>query len=187
VLQLNLTTIIQVADASPIPTMVYNFPTVTAGLDLDSDTIATLGAHPNIVGTKLSCGHLGKLTRLVTSLPSDSFATFNGRSDCFLPTLAVCGAGGIMALANLAPRAHRALWDAWHDGRVDAARNIQRLLAHGDAIISKNGGIGIIKALIAHEFGYGGPTVRGPLETASVDRLSTTDAALLRELIAFEK
>lgn len=92
-----------------------------------------------------------------------------------------------MALANLAPRAHRALWDAWHDGRADAARDIQRLLAHGDAIISKNGGIGFIKALIAHEFGYGGPTVRGPLETASVDRLSTADAALLRELIAFEK
>jgi 4-hydroxy-2-oxoglutarate aldolase len=167
--------------------MVYNFPTVTAGLDLDSDTIATLGAHPNIVGAKLSCGNLGKLTRLVTSLPSDSFATFIGRSDCFLPALAMCGAGGIMALANVAPRAHRALWDAWHDGRTDEARNIQRMLAHGDAIVSKYGGIGFIKALIAHEFGYGRPTVRGPLATVSVEGLSTDDVAALEELIVFEK
>ena len=37
--------------------MVYNFPTVTAGIDLDSDIILTLSDHPNIVGTKLSCGN----------------------------------------------------------------------------------------------------------------------------------
>ncbi|KAH9063966.1 aldolase [Lactarius vividus] len=177
----------EVADASPIPTMVYNFPTVTAGIDLDSETIAALGAHPNIVGTKLSCGHLGKLTRLNTSLPADSFAAFIGRSDCFLPALVVSGAGGIMALVNVAPRVHRALWDVWHAGRMDEARNIQRILAHGDTIASKYGGIGFIKALIAHEFGYGGPNVRGPLATASVDKLSVADAEKLKELITFEK
>ncbi|KAH9052879.1 aldolase [Lactarius deliciosus] len=161
----------EVADASPIPTM----------------TIATLGAHPNIVGTKLSCGHLGKLTRLNTSLSADSFAAFIGRSDCFLPALVVSGAGGIMALVNVAPRVHRALWDAWHAGRMDEARNIQRILAHGDTIASKYGGIGFIKALIAYEFGYGGPNVRGPLATASVDKLSVADAEQLKELITLEK
>ena len=167
--------------------MVYNFPKVTAGIDLDSEAIAALGAHPNIVGTKLSCGHLGKLIRLVTSLPADSFSPFIGRSDCFLPALAVSCPGGIMALVNVAPRAHRALWDAWRDGRMNDARNIQRILAHGDAITSKYGGIGFIKALIAHEFGYGGSTVRGPLATASVDKLSAADAVQLKELINLEK
>jgi len=176
----------EVADASPIPTMVYNFPKVTAGIDIDSYTIAALGAHPNIVGTKLSCGHLGKLTRLVTSLPQESFAAFIGRSDGFLPALAVGGPGGIMALANVVPRAHRALLDAWHAGRIDEARNIQRMLAHGDAIASKYGGIGFIKALIAQNFGYGGPTVRGPLMAGSVDKLSSADAALLEEILIFE-
>jgi len=176
-----------VADASPIPVMVYNFPKVTAGLDLDADTIATLGAHPNIVGTKLSCGHMGKLTRLVTSFPPDSFAPFIGRSDSFLPALAVGGPGGIMVLANVAPLAHRALWDAWHDGRTSDARNVQRMLAHCDAIVSKYGGIGFTKALVAREFGYGGATVRGPLATTSVDQLSSTDEALLDELMALER
>jgi len=70
---------------------------------------------------------------------------------------------------------------------MDDARDIQRMLAHGDAITSKYGGIGFIKSLIAHEFGYGGSTVRGPLATASVDKLSNADAALLQELIAFER
>ena len=166
--------------------MVYNFPKVTAGLDLDADTIAELGRHPNIVGTKLSCGHLGKLTRLVTTFPPDAFAPFIGRSDSFLPALAVGGPGGIMVLVNVVPRAHRALWNAWHDGRTDEARNIQRMLAHCDAIVSKYGGIGFTKALVASEFGYGGAVVRGPLATASVDQLSSADAAQLRELLAFE-
>ena len=167
--------------------MVYNFPKVTAGLDLDADTIAALGVHPNIVGTKLSCGHLGKLTRLATSFPPDTFAPFIGRSDSFLPALAVRGPGGIMVLVNVVPRAHRALWDAWHGGRVDEARNIQRMLAHCDAIVSKYGGIGFTKALVAREFGYGGATVRGPLATASVDQLSIVDAAQLDELLALER
>jgi 4-hydroxy-2-oxoglutarate aldolase len=88
---------------------------------------------------------------------------------------------------NIVPRAHRALWDAWHDGRVEDARDIQRMLAHCDAIVSKYGGIGFTKALVAREYGYGGATVRGPLATASVDQLSSTDAAQLDELIAFER
>jgi 4-hydroxy-2-oxoglutarate aldolase len=68
------------------------------------------------------------------------------------------------------------------------ACNIQRILAHCEAIMttSKYGGISFIKALIAHEFGYGGSTVRGPLATASVDKLSAADAVQLRELITFE-
>jgi 4-hydroxy-2-oxoglutarate aldolase len=177
----------QVADASPIPIMVYNFPKVTAGLDLDADTITALGAHPNIVGAKFSCGHLGKLTRLVTSFSPVAFAPFIGRSDSFLPALSVDCPGGIMTLANVAPRAHRALWDAWHDGRIDDARDIQRMLAHCDAILSRYGGISFTKALIAREFSYGGATVRGPLVTTSVDRLSSTDATLLNELLAFER
>jgi 4-hydroxy-2-oxoglutarate aldolase len=177
----------QVADASPIPIMVYNFPKVTAGLDLDADTIIALGAHPNIVGAKLSCGHLGKLTRLITSFPSGAFSPFIGRSDSFLPALAVDCPGGVMTLANVTPRAHRALWDAWHDGRIDDARDVQRMLADCDAILSKYGGISFTKALIAREFGYGGATVRAPLVTTSVDRLSSTDSILLDELLALER
>lgn len=92
-----------------------------------------------------------------------------------------------MALANVVPRVHRALWVSWYNNRLDDARDFQRMLAHGDAILSKYGGISFMKALIAREFGYGGATVRGPLATASVDGLSSTDKALLEELIALEK
>ena len=101
-----LTYCLQVADESPIPIMIYNFPTVTAGLDLDSDTITTLAAHPNIVGTKLSCGNIGKLQRLTSALSPEGFATFPGKSDVFLQGLISGSAGVIGALPNVAPKAH---------------------------------------------------------------------------------
>ena len=39
--------------------MIYDFPTATGSQELDSDIIATLAEHPNIVCTKLSCGNIG--------------------------------------------------------------------------------------------------------------------------------
>lgn len=54
-----------VATRSPIPIILYNFPGVTSGIDLDSDLVTDLAvANPNIVGIKLTCGNMGKLQRL---------------------------------------------------------------------------------------------------------------------------
>jgi len=45
-----------VADESPLPVLVYNFPLVSNGLNIDSDTMIDLAQHPNIVGCKLTDG-----------------------------------------------------------------------------------------------------------------------------------
>lgn len=54
----------QVADASPIPILLYNFPGISNGIDLDLALITKLAKHPNIVGIKLSCGNVGKAVSL---------------------------------------------------------------------------------------------------------------------------
>ncbi len=41
-----------VADASPLPVMLYNMPGNAAGIDLDAETVIALSAHPNIIGLK---------------------------------------------------------------------------------------------------------------------------------------
>ncbi|PTB73511.1 aldolase [Trichoderma longibrachiatum ATCC 18648] len=63
-----------VADASPIPLLIYNFPGACSGLDLSSDTILALAEHPNIVGVKLTCGNTGKLARVVAGTPPKACA-----------------------------------------------------------------------------------------------------------------
>ncbi len=51
---------LEVADNSKIPIVLYNFPGIANGIDLDFPLIAKLAKHPNIVGIKLSCGSVAK-------------------------------------------------------------------------------------------------------------------------------
>jgi dihydrodipicolinate synthase/N-acetylneuraminate lyase len=53
-----------VADESPLPVIIYNFPQCT-GYDMPVEIVAELGLHPNLIGIKESCGDVGKVKRLV--------------------------------------------------------------------------------------------------------------------------
>ncbi|TFK88839.1 dihydrodipicolinate synthetase [Polyporus arcularius HHB13444] len=176
-----------VADASPIPTMIYNFPVVTAGLNLDSDVIAALGEHPNIVGTKLSCADVGKLHRLTSTLPASKFATFPGSSSVFLQGLVSGSAGIIAALPNVAPKVHRQLYRLWNEGNLVEAQNLQALLGHADWELQKLGSIAGIKAIVSKHFGYGNTNVRGPLTPQDLEAAAPSASSKLDELIVLEK
>ncbi|KAG2756705.1 aldolase [Suillus brevipes Sb2] len=175
----------EVADYSPLPYMVYNFPTVTAGIDLDSDIILTLSEHPNIVGTKLSCGNVGKLHRITSVKPPSEFCTLAGVSEVLLQGLLSGSAGAIAALPNLVPKLHMKMYALYQAGKIDEAMKIQAQLGQGDWATRKAGGVGAMKALISKHFGYGEIHVRRPL--MSVAQLSGTSVDKLEELIASEK
>lgn len=175
----------EVADYSPLPYMVYNFPTVTAGIDLDSDIILTLSEHPNIVGTKLSCGNVGKLHRITSVKPPSEFCTLAGVSEVLLQGLLSGSAGAIAALPNLVPKLHMKMYALYQAGKINEAMKIQAQLGQGDWATRKAGGVGAMKALISKHFGYGEIYVRRPLMT--VAQLSGTYVDKLEELIASEK
>jgi dihydrodipicolinate synthase/N-acetylneuraminate lyase len=168
--------------------MIYNFPTVTAGQDLDSELIGELAAHPKIVGTKLSCGNIGKAHRLTSRFTSSEFAVYAGRSDMYLFGLLAGSAGTIAALANLVPKLHGKLWNLFQEGNIKEAMDLQAKLGHGDWAVTKMGGIGGVKAVITANFGYGNPNVRGPLKPVNIDNFKSNEHyETLLELIAMEK
>ncbi|KAF5342365.1 hypothetical protein D9611_001759 [Ephemerocybe angulata] len=183
----------EATDASPIPTMIYNFPGVTGGLDLDSDIIYTLSKHPNIVGTKLSCGNIGKLQRLTSRLAPSEFAIYSGRSDTFVHGLNAGSAGVIAALVNIAPRVHVDVVRMWREGgeEREKAMELQAMLGHADWASSAVGGIGGIKAVVARHFGYGAKEgwVRGPLQPANPAKLQEDNLSykILVDLVSLEK
>ncbi|KAG5221400.1 aldolase [Salix suchowensis] len=181
------TTNLKVANASPIPTMVYNFPVVTAGQDLDSDIIAALAQHPNIVGTKLSCGNIGKLHRLASTFPASEFTVFAGRSDLFLQGLMSGSAGAIAASVNLFPKVHREIYKLFQEGKMVEAMELQAQLGHADWAVGRIGGIGGIKAIAGKHFGYGGKWVRGPLKHVEYDALTGKHVKKIEEMIKLEK
>jgi dihydrodipicolinate synthase/N-acetylneuraminate lyase len=56
-----------------VPILIYNFPQVTRGVDLASETIIQIAAHENVVGVKLTCGNTGKLARIAAGAKPDFF------------------------------------------------------------------------------------------------------------------
>lgn len=117
----------EVAQKSSLPIVIYNFPGVCNGVDLDSDTITRLAQrHPGkIVGVKLTCGSVAKITRLAAVLKPDQFATFGGQSDFLLGGLASGSAGCICAFGNVFPKTVVKVYDLWKEGKFDEARGVQ--------------------------------------------------------------
>ncbi|KAF7539542.1 hypothetical protein G7054_g2111 [Neopestalotiopsis clavispora] len=144
-----------VANQSPLPIVIYNFPAACGGLDLSSDTILALSQHPNICGVKLTCGNTGKLARIVTGTTETTFLTFGGSADFLVQTLAVGGHGVIAGLANLAPKACVQLMALWQEGRHENARHLQGTLAKGDWTAIQ-GGFVSVKVGLQKYHGYGG-------------------------------
>ncbi|KAI2823345.1 hypothetical protein CBS115989_1327 [Aspergillus niger] len=162
----------QVASSSPLPVLIYNFPGVTGGIDIGSDsTIRLAQSNSNIVGCKLTCGNVGKLQRISSTLPTTSFAAFGGKSDFFLPALVAGSNGIIAALANIAPKVHVELLRRYENGDIKGAQELQSLLSHADGALVKVGVTGV-KAIVAHCFKYGSGQGRKPLGNSTVATLS---------------
>lgn len=173
-----------VADASPVPLLIYNFPGACSGLDLSSDTVLALATHPNIVGVKLTCGNTGKLARVVAGTQGTSFLTFGGSADFLIQTLAVGGHGVIAGLANVAPRACVELMRLWQSGKQDQARKLQEVVARGDWTAIQ-GGFVSVKVGLQRYYGYGGKP-RQPCALPEGAALEAQEAGF-SELVEAEK
>ncbi len=144
-----------VADASPLPVLIYNMPANTAGLDLDAATICLLAEHPNIIGVKDSAGNIAKLAQIVANTP-EAFKVLAGSAGYLLPALSVGAGGAISALANVFPQEVcdvQALFDA---GQLDEARTLQARLIPANNAVTTLYSVPGLKAALELTSGYGG-------------------------------
>ncbi|MBI4887355.1 MAG: dihydrodipicolinate synthase family protein [Acidobacteria bacterium] len=151
---------LEVAEASPIPVLLYNV-TMYTGVNLPPDAVATLATHPNIVGMKESGGDLAQIAEYIARTPDD-WTVLAGSAATFFPALCAGCDGAVLALAQLAPEAcvkMRALVQA---GRVDEARALQRRLAPLARSIGGQHGVPALKAALTL-MGYAGGAPRPPL------------------------
>ncbi|KAL9114999.1 MAG: hypothetical protein Q9227_001243 [Pyrenula ochraceoflavens] len=151
-----------VADQSPLPLILYNYPGAVAGIDMDSDFIIRLSQHPNIVGTKFTCGNTGKLTRVARALDAvrpnhrgSGYMAFGGMADFTAQTLASGGSGIIAGGANVLPKSIVKVWDLWAEGKWQESMELQKVVSTGDWVLTK-GAIPGTKSAIQSYFGYGG-------------------------------
>lgn len=175
----------KIADKSPLPILIYNYPGAVSGIDLNSDVITKLSKHPNIVGCKLTCGNTGKLGRIAARAPS-GFMTMGGSADFTLPALIGGGKGVIGGLANIAPKACVEVFKLYQAGKIDEAEKMQAIVGRGDWAAIKSGVVGT-KSCLQSAFKYGGygrkPLPRPTLEQAAAYLTEFEELLLLEDFL----
>lgn len=150
-----------VADASPVPVLLYNIPKYTH-LPLPPGLVEELAGYERVVGIKDSSGDLANLVAYREAAPR--WAVFVGSGSLLYSALELGCDGGILAVACFAPRPCADLLAAFRSGDRTTARGLQERLAPLDKeIVGRLGPAGVKAAMdvVAGGF-YGGP-VRPPL------------------------
>lgn len=149
-----------VADASPIPVILYTVPKFTH-VDLDASSIARAAQHPNIVGVKDTSGDLIKLADTV-GMTGPDFQVLAGSGGFFLAGLSVGAVGCVPALGNVAPHQVVDIQRLFEAGRLDEAAALQRRVIPVNTAVTARFGVAGLKAALDMLGHYGGP-VRPPL------------------------
>jgi len=116
-----------VADASPIPILLYSVPVFT-GVSLETPEIVALADHPNIIGMKDSSGVIQRIVEVVGQAPKQ-FQMLTGAAGVLYPAFVSGAKGAILALASPLPEKCVELFNLWKRGQHAEAQALQPLLA----------------------------------------------------------
>jgi len=166
---------VKVADASPIPILIYNVPKFT-NVNMDAAAVARAAEHPNIAGIKDTSGNITQLADTVRVVGPD-FQVLAGSASFLLAGLTVGAVGGILALANIAPQMGLKITRLFEAGARDEAAELQRRMIPVNSAVTARFGIAGLKAALDMLGYYGGP-VRSPLLGLTEDERRT-----LREIL----
>lgn len=149
-----------VADASPIPVLLYSVPQFT-GITLETAEILALSEHQNILGIKDSSGSIQRIVEVVAGAPA-KFQVLTGGAAVLYPALAVGARGAILALADAFPEKCAEVQQFFRQGKHQEARELQLLLAQASKRIVSENGLGGLKYAMELR-GYQGGDPRLPL------------------------
>jgi 4-hydroxy-2-oxoglutarate aldolase len=171
-----------VAEASPVPIILYNMPDNT-GIALAADTVAKLSEHQNIIGLKDSSSDIVNFAEIVRLVPND-FAVMAGNGNLVFATMSAGANGAILAVACVAAQAAVSIVRAVENSEFEIARDLQRRLAPLARAVTSRFGIGGLKSAM-ELLGYSGGFVRAPLSNAS-EVTRTEIASLIDECGLFQ-
>lgn len=169
----------RVADASAVPVIIYNMPG-NSGIDMDAGTILEISGHPNIIGLKDSGSDLVKLSEVIGKA-GKGFRVMTGSGGLLLQALATGASGGILALANIAPALCLGIYNAFGEGSMENARELQNKATPLNQAVTRLWGIPALKAAMDHLGMYGGPARRPLLPMDEMKRASLI--ALLENIL----
>jgi 4-hydroxy-2-oxoglutarate aldolase len=164
-----------VADASPIPVLLYSVPQFT-GISLETPEVVALAAHPNIVGIKDSSGNIQRIGEMVAGTRRD-FCVLTGGAAVVYPALAVGARGAVLALAAALPEKCAELFELVRRGEHPQAQKLQLLLVGASKRIVSDCGIPGVKYAMDLR-GYHGGVARRPLLPLAEEKKQAIAGAL---------
>jgi dihydrodipicolinate synthase/N-acetylneuraminate lyase len=153
-----------VADASPVPVLLYSMPALT-GIKIEPETIARLSEHPNIAGVKDSSNDIAgfdETVQLCRDARAD-FAVMTGNGTVLFDALCAGATGGILAVGCVVPEVCVEIFRAFRAGELEHAIALQTKLTPLATAVTTRFGIGGLKTALEMAGYHGGP-VRSPLQ-----------------------
>ena len=166
-----------VAKATKLPIIVYNVPGRTGG-NIAPETVARLAADfSNIVAIKEAAGNVAQTAELYRVLPED-FSIYSGDDGLILPFLSVGACGLISVLANVNGKLLQQLMQAYSEGRVKDAADINKVMVPLAKSMFVESNPIPIKAAVTKVTGINAGAPRLPLTPISAAAEAKLDAAL---------
>ncbi len=167
--QLNDATIegfyLQLAEASPIPLVLYNAPEYAGGVAISPSSLRRIASHENIAGIKDS-SKVGPGAYLSILDRDADFAVLAGSANFFYPSLHLGAAGGVLSLGNFLPDECCRLYRLFHEGKFGEALQLHDRLVRINRSVSGAHGVAGVKGAMDLR-GYQGGPPRRPLEGLS--------------------
>ena len=163
-----------VAEASPLPIILYNVPGRTASNMLPATVVRLANDFQNIVAIKEAAGDIVQAMKLIKETP-DGFLVISGDDMITLPMVLAGGAGVISVIAEGFPRIFSDMVRLGLERKVDEAYKLHYLIADSIDMIFEQGNPGGIKEVFK-SLRICGNTVRLPLVNVDrnlADRLET--------------
>jgi len=132
-----------VADASPLPVLLYNNPSVAAGVTIKADLIDLVKDHPNVIGIKDSSS---ETYRQNLEAAKGKMCVLAGSAGYFLDLLRLGGTGGVLSLANVFPDAFAKLYTLFREGKTQESEELNVSLIGLNKEVSGSFGVAGVKA-----------------------------------------
>lgn len=158
-----------VADACPVPVLLYNYPAVT-GVNLTPEIVGRLSEHPNVAGVKETSSDTAQVAAYVAAA-RPGFAVIAGSVPTFYPSLCVGACGGILAAACVVPDICVRVFEHARAGRHDEARDLQARLTPFARLVTAVHGVPGLKAAMDLA-GWAGGAPRPPLLPLTGDAIA---------------
>ena len=156
-----------IAEASPIPVILYNVPGRTSSNMLPETIIRLANDFKNIIAVKEASGDIVQAMKLIQDKPKD-FLVISGDDMITLPMILAGGAGVISVIAQGFPKQFTEMVHLGLNKKVDEAYKIHYLLADSIDMIFEQGNPAGIKEVFK-SLGLSENTVRLPLVNVNED------------------